>query len=161
VVILNGVNGSEMLSINFGTPVDGLTVIPDIVGDGSWEIVAGGRNGRVVCYSGGLQSSAGELEIGAIGGGFLKISAEIRNTGDLVIEDIMWNMSVEGGILLTGRDVNGTLNSLPGGETEVVLNRPVFGIGRLSITVSAWAPQANVAVGSGEGFVFLLLVLAR
>jgi hypothetical protein len=161
VFMLNGLNGSELFSINFGTPVDAMTVIPDIVGDGSWEIVAGGRNGKVICYSGGLQIPMGALEIGAIRGGLLKITAEISNIGDPVIGDISWNISVEDGILLTGRHVNGTLENLAGGETEVVTDKPVFGIGRLTISVTAWAPQTNVAVGTGEGFMFLFLVLAR
>ncbi|MBC8320262.1 MAG: choice-of-anchor D domain-containing protein [Bacteroidetes bacterium] len=51
---LNGVDGEELESINYQTPVDALNSIPDIVGDGSMEMVAGGRNGKVYCYSGGF-----------------------------------------------------------------------------------------------------------
>jgi len=53
---LNGVDGSELHSTNFGTPVDAIASIPDIVGDNSMEMVAGGRNGAVYCYSGGLNT---------------------------------------------------------------------------------------------------------
>ena len=53
---LNGVDGSELHSINFGTPVDAIGSIPDIVGDGSMEMVVGGRNGTLSCYSGGLDA---------------------------------------------------------------------------------------------------------
>ena len=53
---LNGVDGSELKSINFGDPVDALSVIPDIVGDASMEMVAGGRNGYIACFSGGSVS---------------------------------------------------------------------------------------------------------
>jgi hypothetical protein len=51
---LDGTDGSVMHSANYGSPVDAITAIPDIVGDGSWEMVAGGRNGLVTCFSGGL-----------------------------------------------------------------------------------------------------------
>jgi hypothetical protein len=51
---LDGVNGSVLEAINYGTPVDAIAAIPDIVGDGSWEMVAGGRNGLVTCFSGGI-----------------------------------------------------------------------------------------------------------
>ena len=51
---LNGTDGSELKSINYGTPVDAIAAIPDIVGDGTMEMIAGGRNGYVACYSGGL-----------------------------------------------------------------------------------------------------------
>jgi hypothetical protein len=51
---LDGSDGSDLHSANYGTPVDAITANPDIVGDGSWEMVAGGRNGLVTCLSGGL-----------------------------------------------------------------------------------------------------------
>lgn len=53
---LDGITGSEMESLNFGEAVDALNSIPDIVGDGSYEMVAGGRDGAVHCYSGGINS---------------------------------------------------------------------------------------------------------
>ena len=51
---LNGVDGGDFESINYSTPVDAINSIPDIVGDGTMEMVVGGRNGQVYCYSGGL-----------------------------------------------------------------------------------------------------------
>ncbi|MCD6101648.1 MAG: T9SS type A sorting domain-containing protein, partial [Candidatus Cloacimonetes bacterium] len=55
---LNGVDGSEIESINTGTPVDAIASIPDIDGNGSMEMVVGGRNGWVYCYSGGFNAVA-------------------------------------------------------------------------------------------------------
>ncbi|MHC4415245.1 MAG: choice-of-anchor D domain-containing protein [Planctomycetota bacterium] len=51
---LDGADGSVMHSANYGEAVDAITAIPDIVGDGSWEMVAGGRDGLLTCFSGGL-----------------------------------------------------------------------------------------------------------
>lgn len=56
VYFLDGTNGEELFSANFGEPLDGIGAIPDINGDGSWEMVAGGREGTLICYSGGLNS---------------------------------------------------------------------------------------------------------
>jgi hypothetical protein len=53
---LNGITGEELESINFGEAVDAINSIPDIVGDGSFEMVAGGRDGALNCYSGGIHS---------------------------------------------------------------------------------------------------------
>ena len=50
---LNGVDGSVIEYVNVGTPVDAIAAIPDITRDGSMEMVVGGRNGWVYCYSGG------------------------------------------------------------------------------------------------------------
>jgi hypothetical protein len=51
---LSGVDGETLKSQSFGSPVDALNGIPDIVGDGTMEMVVGGREGEVYCYSGGL-----------------------------------------------------------------------------------------------------------
>ena len=32
--------------------------MPDVVGDGSWEFLLGGRDGNVFCFSGGLDAIA-------------------------------------------------------------------------------------------------------
>nr|NQU90827.1 T9SS type A sorting domain-containing protein [Bacteroidota bacterium] len=57
VYFIDGVTGEDLKSINYGEAVDAISAIPDINGDGSMEMVAGGRNGKVVCYSGGLNAS--------------------------------------------------------------------------------------------------------
>ncbi len=54
---LNGVDGSEMASGLYGEALDAMGAIPDIVADGSWEMVAGGRNGKLTCISGGLSAN--------------------------------------------------------------------------------------------------------
>ncbi len=57
VYFIDGVNGDILDEIEYGQPVDALLVIPDINGDDSWEVVAGGREGKVVCFSGGLDAN--------------------------------------------------------------------------------------------------------
>jgi len=53
---LDGVNGSILKSINIGQPVDAIAAIPDINMDISMEMVVGGRDGKLVCFSGGLDA---------------------------------------------------------------------------------------------------------
>lgn len=59
---LNGVDGEEIESINYQTPIDAINAIPDIVGDGTEEMVVGGRNGKLYCYSGGIKIWVGQNE---------------------------------------------------------------------------------------------------
>ncbi|MBT4584627.1 MAG: choice-of-anchor D domain-containing protein [Phycisphaerae bacterium] len=53
---LNGLDGTVLNTQNFGTPLDSIAAIPDVVGDGSWELVAGGRDGTLSCISGGIDA---------------------------------------------------------------------------------------------------------
>ena len=50
---INGENGSIIESLSLKGPVDALTSTQDIIGDGSMELVAGIRDGTVLCISGG------------------------------------------------------------------------------------------------------------
>ncbi|MGF3555220.1 MAG: hypothetical protein ACQXXF_08175, partial [Thermoplasmatota archaeon] len=50
-------DGTDLVTpIAYGEAIDGLNAIPDVVNDGSWEMVAGGRNGKLTCFSGGLDA---------------------------------------------------------------------------------------------------------
>lgn len=50
---LNGVDGSVLASAAYGEAVDAINAIPDVVNDGSMEMIVGGRNGKLTCVSGG------------------------------------------------------------------------------------------------------------
>jgi hypothetical protein len=54
---MDGSTGETLKSVTGNTPIDALDAIPDIVGDSSMELVVGGRNGGVVCLSGGYDST--------------------------------------------------------------------------------------------------------
>ena len=54
---LNGVDGSELWSGAYGEAVDAINSIPDVVNDGSMEMLVGGRNGKLTCISGGLDAA--------------------------------------------------------------------------------------------------------
>lgn len=252
VYFLNGVDGSELTSpISYGEAVDSIASIPDVIGDGSMEMVAGGRDGRVTCYSGGevtqqqvsiianfsgvplsgeapltvqftdrsvaenttinqwrwdfdndgsidslvqnpswyysepgnytvsLTVSDGDitdtetkeryitvvppggqsaLEIGNVTGGLLKISAEIKNTGTVDASLVNWSININKGIVLLGRTASGSIASLPGGGAEIVTDRPVFGFGKISITISAQEPEGDLITKTVSGTLILFFV---
>jgi len=59
--MINGTHGNIMFETNYGEAVDAIGAIGDINNDGSMEMVVGGRNGKVVCYSGGEDAAVGVI----------------------------------------------------------------------------------------------------
>lgn len=57
VYFLDGTTGDVLESVNYGEAIDAITTIPDINEDGSMEVVAGGRNGKIFCYAGGWEAA--------------------------------------------------------------------------------------------------------
>jgi PKD repeat protein len=248
VYFLNGVDGSELTSpISYGEAVDSIASIPDVIGDGSMEMMAGGRNGKVTCYSGGelvpqqvnitadftatplsgavplqvqftdasiaenttittwqwdfntdgtidastknpswvynetgkftvsLTVSDGDIldseikeqyitvlpvvEIGNITGGLLKISAEILNKGATDVTSVNWSFTVSGGLVLLGKTKSGTILSIPGGGSEIIIDRPVFGFGKITITVSIEVPDSEPVTKTATGTLFFFMIL--
>jgi hypothetical protein len=249
---LNGVNGSELKKIAYGEAVDSIASIPDVIGDGSMEMMVGGRNGKVICFSGGenatqhlvnitaeftaaplsgtvpllvqftdlsvaqnttitswkwdfdndgaidvtdrnpswtynetgtytvsLTVSNGHIsdtmtkdsyitvlpvggsmvEIGNITGGMLKIAAEIRNKGTTDLSSINWSMTIDGGLVLSGKSKSGTIASLPADGSAVIVDKPVFGFGKVLITVTIQVPDSEPVTKTATGFLFLFVVL--
>ncbi len=60
--MINSSHGNIMFEDNYGEPIDAIGSMADINGDGSMEMIAGGRFGKVVCYSGGLDAAVGVEE---------------------------------------------------------------------------------------------------
>lgn len=52
----SGADGTVLASSAYGEAVDAIYTIPDVVNDGSMEMVVGGRNGKLTCVSGGLNA---------------------------------------------------------------------------------------------------------
>lgn len=50
---IDSTDGEILASIPTGTPVDAIGTIGDVTGDNSREMIVGGRNGSIRCYSGG------------------------------------------------------------------------------------------------------------
>ena len=106
---LDGVDGSILHSANFGTPVDAITAMPDVVGDGSWELVAGGRDGTIACLSGGIDAVVYD-------------PADVNEDGVVGVDDLL--------------AVIGQWGS-PGGPADVNGDGMV-GVDDLLLVVSAW-----------------------
>ncbi|TFG07685.1 choice-of-anchor D domain-containing protein [Candidatus Thorarchaeota archaeon] len=244
---MDGVDGTVLASFPISTAVDAIAAIPDIVGDRSMEMVVGGRDGRVLCFSGGLGAnpiqadftadvtegivpltvqftdlstgyetvitswkwdfdsdgiidseqqhptwtynqegiysvsltvSDGEfsdteiknnyilvlpgepdLSIGEVTGGLLKVAAQVFNNGTAAASEVNWSIQIEGGIVLLGRTASGAIESLPAGDSVLIVDRPVFGLGKIIITVTLELPGGEPVTKTATGFLLFFFVL--
>jgi PKD repeat protein len=251
VYFLNGVNGSELQVIMYGEAVDAIAAIPDVVGDGSMEMMAGGRDGKVTCFSGGkitqpevnitadfvgspvigpapllvqftdrstaenttitswewdfnddgliestlknpswtynetgnytvsltvsdgfisdtttkanyimvLPPGQSVVEIGNVTGEIFKITAEISNKGTTNVSSINWSITLDGNVVLLGRAKSGMIPLIPAGGMIVISDAPVFGFGRIFITITIEVPGGGSATKMVTGFLVLFLIL--
>ena len=72
-------------------------------------------------------SEQGAIEIGEIIGG-LGVAAEILNNGSVVVTDVQWTITIEGGLIILTPDESGNITSIAVGDSEYA-TMSVLGIG--------------------------------
>jgi hypothetical protein len=68
--------------------------------------------------------------------GGLGVKATITNQVDIELEELLWNISFDGGLIFNLEGTEGTIESLPVGESEAIETDRLFGIGLPMITVA-------------------------
>jgi hypothetical protein len=148
VYFMNGVDGHTMFSNPAGDPVDALAGIPDIVGDQSMELVAGGRSGMVVCLSGGYDSATISVQDrqGLTKDKVLVYPNPCRETLHIGL-DMKLNSDVKIRIAdITGREeFSQVYRDVSAGPRVITLNRSQFGTTRIKTGIYF------VSVETGEG----------
>jgi hypothetical protein len=80
---------------------------------------------------------AATLNVEIMSGGFQKVNAAIKNMGSVDANDVSWTISLEGGVVIQGKETNGNIDRILPGEEIVVSSNPVFGFGRTNIKIDA------------------------
>ncbi len=77
------------------------------------------------------------IEIGEITGGFGSVTAEVKNTGAGEASNVAWSITLKGGLILLGRETNGTITKIQPGFSPQIQTGFLLGIGTITITVTA------------------------
>jgi len=84
-----------------------------------------------------------ELEIDLIKSGFFKVNTVIKNIGDLLAENVSWNITLNGGSLLLNGINSGVITSIPAGEEARINSKLIFGFGKTRVKVTAEIPGGS------------------
>jgi hypothetical protein len=93
-----------------------------------------------------------------IKGGF-GVSATIKNIGDVKITNVLWTLTLKGGIVLLGKTKSGSLSSLEPNATAIFKDTPILGFGKTTIQVNVTCAEGRSVTKSVTGTVFLFLFL--
>jgi len=99
------------------------------------------------------------LEIGDITGGLFKISAVIKNIGGVDATKVNWNITLDGGIILMGKETTGMIVSIPAEDEKTISSSLIFGFGKTIITVTAECAEGSSDTKTKDDFVFLFFIL--
>jgi hypothetical protein len=87
-----------------------------------------------------IQMDVPDLKI-RMKGGLFKIKATIKNDGICEADDINWEISLDGGLILLGRKSGSTISNIPAGEEVTVESDLILGLGEVTVTFTASGPE--------------------
>lgn len=100
------------------------------------------------------------LLIGPITGQLFGVSTEIKNIGNASASHIIWNIKIDGGLILSGKTMNGTFTALDVNDTQLIKDVPIIGLGAVTITITVSAEGIPDITKTANGFVFVIFVKA-
>ena len=98
------------------------------------------------------------LEISNITGGLFKVSAVIRNIGGVDATGIDWSITLEGGIILLGKETAGNIFSIPADDEASISSSLILGFGKTVVTVTAECAEGSSDTKTQDAFVLLFFV---
>jgi len=101
------------------------------------------------------------LEIGNITGGLFKVSTVIRNIGDVDATMVNWSITLDGGIILLGKETTGNILSLAAGDEATISSGLICGLGNTVITVSAECDEGLSDTEKQDAFLFLIFIIIK
>jgi len=96
------------------------------------------------------------MKVEQIYGGFFKISAVIRNLGEIEATNIQWSITLDGGIIL-GRETTGTIPNIPPDGNVTVNSNLILGFGEITVTAKAEITE-NTHEKTNNGFAYFLYI---
>ncbi|KYK30710.1 MAG: hypothetical protein AYK22_08500 [Thermoplasmatales archaeon SG8-52-3] len=83
------------------------------------------------------------LEVGMTKSGFLRVTGVIKNIGTAIANNINWNITLNGGLIIIGHETTGIIETIPAdGETTFKSNL-IIGFGKTEFTVTAQEPYGS------------------
>ncbi len=100
------------------------------------------------------------IRIGNISGGLFKVSTVIKNIGSDDATIIDWSITLDGGIILLGRETSGSIVSIPAGDEATISSGLIFGFGKtVMITVTVDYAEGSSETKTKDAFVLLFFIL--
>jgi hypothetical protein len=98
------------------------------------------------------------LTLSPLTGGLLKVLSTVTNDGQAPATNVTWSIEMQGGFILSGDYMEGTIPSLGIGTHQTLQTKPVLGLGAVAITVNVDADDIAPVTKTVAGFVLLFWV---
>ncbi len=97
------------------------------------------------------------LDIQIIKGGLFKVSAKIKNIGDVDAIDVNWSIRLDGGAFI-GKETQDTITNLAIDSEETITSKLILGLGATTVTATVESAEGVSDTREQGGFIFLFFI---
>ena len=102
------------------------------------------------------------FKVGEIKGGLAKVKTDITNVGSYDILGLNYNISVVGGIFnQINAQINETIDVLEARTSDKIKASPIFGFGKIEVTITIELEDLNPVIKKADGFIFGIFVFIK
>lgn len=94
------------------------------------------------------------ISAGTISGGLFFAKITIRNFGKTDAKDVQWNLKLDGGAVLLGKESSGVIKSIPAQSLVTVRSKLIIGFGEAQFTAHAEEPYGSSGSITQTGKIF-------
>ncbi len=98
------------------------------------------------------------LIIDSLSGGLLTTTARITNIGGVTAQNITWDITLDGGLILLGKVTHGSIPTLEPETSITIDSKPIIGFGKTQITATA-IQYEQTAKKTQDATVLLFIVI--
>lgn len=136
-----------------GEPID-FTHSWDTVGEYNIKARAKDVNGARGIWTGPYPVHIGmpDMRIDSIKGGFFKVDTTIKNSGDAEATNVKWKISLNGGIILLGKESSDEIALMNPGDEVPIESKMILGFGKTTYKVQVEIVE-DTSVRTQRGFI--------
>ncbi|MGF3555024.1 MAG: C25 family cysteine peptidase, partial [Thermoplasmatota archaeon] len=99
-----------------------------------------------------------DLKIISLQGGLFNIKMTITNQGIAEADDVNWEIKIDGGLIILGRNSKGTINTIPPGDVVTIHGKMVIGFGKIKTQITFSGPECYYYKERG-GSIYLFYII--
>jgi hypothetical protein len=99
-----------------------------------------------------------KIEIGLINGGLGRVTSIITNPGFKEINNVNWLISLNGGLIISGKESEGMFSFIDSGEDKSIKSGFIIGFGPTTVTVDVWVQDGSSHTREQKGFILIFFI---
>ncbi len=99
------------------------------------------------------------LDLATLNSKLVKIGTTVRNNGVAEADNVQWSISLDGGVILLGKESSGVIDTIPAGGRVEIASGLILGFGQTRVTAIVETPDSTDTRTQGANIFFFFVTI--